>query len=187
MPIRSGRFKVELASAGEIRIVKGRSGAFYRIFNSGEDAFSVTAGAPDSTTLEKGFSLDVAVFDEVVVSTSGKAVVEGIYDYVDTQRPIRSGRFRLKSAPASHHKIIDLRHSGQKRRAFYRIFNSGEKNAFNVMVDGVLCPYPAAPDKGLDPNQSLDFEVGYGSRDVYVVAVDQYPIEGIYEFLGVEN
>jgi hypothetical protein len=187
MAVRSGRFKVDFTTAGGIRIIKGRSGAFYRVLNSGKDPFVVASGGLDLATLVEGASLDVAVDGEVKIKTGGAASVEGIYDYLDMSSPIRNGRFRIKAA-SEEHKIIHLNHTGKRKRAFYRIFNSGDDNPFNVLVDGDQYPYPGNPTRGLKPNQSFDFEVGKTNSNISVEAIGgTYAIEGIYEFLGAED
>ena len=108
--------------------------------------------------------------------------MEGIYEFLDGRESIRSGRFKLESAPAEPHKIIDLAISGQKPDAYYRIFNSGTKS-FNVLAStDVLI-------EELKPAQSRDFAID-SKRDIHVVPfdpADPYPIEGIYDFLGISD
>jgi hypothetical protein len=182
MAIRSGRFTVDNAQSG-ITIIKGRSGAFYRIFNSGENNFTVKpkgASTPQhqQIQLKPTFSIDVAIGDEVVIVGAANEAVEGIYDYLDTQNPIRSGRFKLKDNPDTQHKIVDLHGGGDK--AWYRIFNSGEHPI--VVEEGKQNPSQLTQ---LDKEQSFDFEVGTSVTDIYVKSTDaNKPIEGIYEFLG---
>jgi hypothetical protein len=173
---RSGRFTGDASGTG-ITILQGIQGSekrFYRIFNSGQDPFEVHGGGKGATTLGPTFSLDVIVNGDVVIKTASAGTVEGIYDRLDTAGSVRSGRFNLKKAPTTNHKIIDLDTSGPKAEVFYRIFNSGD-NPFTVLA-------AAQELVELGPAQSFDFGVGQ-KRDIYVAA-DAYPIEGIYEFLG---
>lgn len=185
---RSGRFTVDQYTA-PITIVKGRSGAFYRIFNSGENKFTVK---PDGNTNREvnrwpKWSLDVAVGEIVVEGEVGKPL-EGIYEYLDTQNPVRSGRINIKKIegenntlevdPASPYKMIDLHGGGD--RAWYRIFNSGEHPI--LLYEGSQNPALLGTVK---EDQSFDFEVGKSVTDIYVASEHtDNPIEGIYEFLG---
>ena len=185
MAIRSGRFTGDASGVG-ITIVSGRPGAFYRIFNSGNHSFEVHASS-SHTTLGKAMSLDVVVVNnDIVIKAGTGVVVEGIYEYLDGRDPIRSGRFKLETAPSERHKVIDLSVSGPKPKAFYRVFNSGVKSfkviASNKVVDEVLI-------EELRPAQSSDFAID-SKRDIYVVphaSTDPYPIEGIYDFLGTST
>lgn len=196
MAIRSGRFKVSTVPADGITIVVGRTGAYYRIFNStaptpaliasGDADFNVFVGAV-STLLKPGFSLDVVVDANIVIKAPAGKPIEGIYDFLNstnTEGAGRSGRFNIKSGAAAKHKIIDLRIGGQKKKAYYRIFNSGDYAIILSEGSGA----GASTLGTVEPAQSFDFEVGDGpKRDIYVnSSADDKPISGIYEFLGNE-
>lgn len=170
---RSGRFKGDASGIG-IPIVLGRGKKLYRIFNSGKTPFSVDAGT-SVTSLEPTFSLDVVVGNGVFIKASGE--VAGIYEYLGTDAPVRSGRFKIKAAPSSSHKIIDLSPSAPE--AYYRIFNSGN-NGFKVQAGGVDLTHTIGPE------QSFDFAIG-AKKDITVVATGVYPIEGIYDLLSTES
>lgn len=170
---RSGRFMGNASGDGMTIILGRRSGTFYRIFNSGKENFEVHVGS-SVTLLAPTLSLDVVVDEDVVIKRSDSKQVEGIYEYLDAQSLVRSGRFNLK-APAAAHKIIDLNATSATPEAFYRIFNSGDKN-FKVQEAGVKLAE-------LAKEQSFDFAVA-NKRDITVVATQGYPIEGIYDFLG---
>lgn len=178
---RSGRFTGD--ASGGIQIVQGDTKAekMYRIFNSGKSPFSVTVdGSSTPTPLGPTFSLDVAVSASVVVTASGE--VEGIYEYLNTESPVRSGRFNIKAAPATDHKIIDLKSSSPE--AYYRIFNSGDKK-FKVMENSPGGS-PASLIGEIDSEQSFDFTIG-SKRDITIVASSGYPIEGIYDLVSVNG
>ena len=179
MAIRSGRFTVEDASTS-FTIIKGRAGAFYRLFNSGKKDFTVTprSGSGNTLTLKPTFSLDVATGDEVVIGKAAGDAVEGIYDYLDPHADIRSGRFKITSNTTTAHQIIDVR--GGNDRAWYRIYNSGEHVI--ILLEG------SDELKRVTKDQSFDFEVGAPKREIFVKSADaSHPIEGIYEFLGKED
>jgi hypothetical protein len=194
MPIRSGRFKYLSFPNTGISIVVGRTGAYYRIFNSADVGtsntdFNVVVGSnpqtATSTLLKPGFSLDVVVDGRIAINATAGAAIEGIYEYLDsanTEGAGRSGRFNIKTNAANKHKIIDLRIGGQKKKAYYRIFNSGD-NPINLFEgDGAASPFAV-----LNPAQSFDFEVNdSGSKqDIWVnSAANTKPISGIYDFLG---
>ena len=125
--------------------------------------------------------------NDVVVEA--EAATEGIYEYLDTQNPIRSGRFKMRLVevggkedpvvdPPYPHMIIDLRKGSD--RAWYRIFNSGE-NTIVLQYD------KDNPQELIElaKEQSFDFEVGSSYKEILVSAKDGTQlIEGIYEFLG---
>lgn len=169
---RSGRFKGNASGSG-ITIVLGKAKKLYRIFNSGDTTFNVVVGG-SSTPLASTFSLDVAVGDDVIITAGGN--VEGIYEYLGSEPPLRSGRFNLKTAPTPDHKIIDL--SSSTPEAFYRVFNSGS-NGFKLQAGG------SDLTDEIGPEQSFDFTIG-SNRDITVVPAKNYPIEGIYDLLNVE-
>jgi hypothetical protein len=186
---RSGRVNVE-QYASAITIIKDRSGAFYRIFNSGSNKFTVKPEGNDNRKVElwPKWSLDVAVGGEVVVEGDPGKSVEGIYECLETRNPVRSGRInivktegakgKLEVDPAAQHKIIDLHGGGD--RAWYRIYNSGKHP---ILLDEGW--QAAKPLKTLEEGQSFDFEVGRSITDIYVRSESsEQPIEGIYEFLG---
>jgi hypothetical protein len=199
VPIRSGRFKSDDATGsdsdpandGRIQIIEGRGGAFYRIVNSGRHPFTIrVSGGGSSTTIELAptFSLDIGGANRVRIETSTAVPIEGVYEYLNTERPIRSGRFKLELAPDAAHKIIDLAvgsGSGQIPTAYYRIFNSGEVDFKVWRGEG-----NSANDIGrVRPGDSLDFAVrGNGSKDIHIRrmegATHTVVVDGIYEFLG---
>ena len=187
MAIRSGRFRAKITNlADEITIIKGRKGAFYRIFNSGEKSFTVKHGGTD-VPLHPTFSVDVAIKsgtgNVIIAAVAVNDVVEGIYDYLDTQNPeLRSGRFSsLKHPnvgtspfdPTTQHPIIDF--AGGTQTGWYRIFNSGE-NAIILEVN-------SATPSTITKEQSLDFAVRGDRITVKSTATAEH-IECIYEFLG---
>ncbi|QDU41200.1 hypothetical protein Mal4_55650 [Maioricimonas rarisocia] len=177
MPIRSGRFTSEDATTPQ-KLVKGRAGALYRILNSGENAFTLSDGS-NTVALSPRFSIDIAVSSDISVTTSMPETIEGIYDYLNTDRSIRSGRFRKTLTTAQKHTIIDLRGGGtSKPTVYYRVFNSGNE-PFNL-VGGTTVTETVRPE------QSFDFEVPAGGpRDIYVQPLnDDKEIEGIYDYLG---
>lgn len=192
MAIRSGRFKVADASGtNAVEIIRGHSGAFYRVLNSGDNPFTLktTGGGGSSTdktvSLEPTYSVDFSTKDTVTVEGAAGEPIEGIYEYLDGINSARSGRFKFREQrdsmgnpvdiPAYPHLVITLKGSNDK--AFYRFFNSGS-NAIDILEDG-------AKIKSLASDQSYDVEVGTSVHKIEVDSADRkLPIEGIYEFLG---
>ena len=190
MQIRSGRFKTDDATDGIVIIKAQRAGVFYRIMNSGQEDFNVDAGGGLNQPVKPGYSIDVVVSTRVQIETDDPVEIEGVYEYLNTDRPIRSGRFRNKLAADGKHKIIDLNVSGgQKPIVYYRIFNSGE-NDFEVW-SGDNFSQDDNKIATVKPDQSFDFEISNQSgakRDIFVkplgTATEEQTIEGIYDFLG---
>jgi hypothetical protein len=187
MAIRSGRFRAKITNVTQgITIIKGRKGAFYRIFNSGEKSFTVKHGGTD-VPLHPTFSIDVATKSAtgnvIIAAIAANDVVEGIYDYLDIRNPrIRSGRFNsikhpdVSGAPfdpTTQHPIIDF--AGGTLTGWYRIFNSGD-NTITLEVN-------SATPSTVEKEQSLDFAVT-GDRITVKSAATGEHIECIYEFLG---
>jgi hypothetical protein len=157
---RSGRFKSDDATTA-IPIIKAESTAFYRVFNGGKNAFTLTANG-DDFPVENDCSLDVkTVADDTVTVRTGAAVfIQGAYDLL-TQPSIRSGRFR---ADGTTFKIVQGRQG-----AVYRIFNAG-KNEFNVLVN--------TQSKPVARHCSLDVIVR-SPQNVRIEAANK--IEGVYD------
>lgn len=171
---RSGRFNGD-ASGDGIPIIFGKTKDLYRVFNSGSAPFDIYMGTSKVATLGPTFSLDLFVSNNVVIKASGD--VEGIYEYLNTELPVRSGRFKIKAAPTPDHKIIDL--SSSTPDAYYRVFNSGDYG-FKLQAGG------SDVTGTVGPEQSFDFTIE-NNKDVTVVATGAYPIEGIYDLLSVEK
>lgn len=188
-PPRAGRFKIDGNTASEITIVQGTFRLFYRIFNSGNDAFTVQTAPGHTWSLKPTYSYDVYAKDDLVIKAGTDLTMEGIYDCLDTRKPVRSGRFKIWEKtlaedgevvdPTIPHKIIDLREGGNKP-VWYRIFNSGSHP--------LTLNRGSSSTKEIEAEQSYDFEVGKSVKEVFVKSTDtKIPIEGVYEFLGRES
>jgi hypothetical protein len=189
-PIRSGRFKGD-ASGNGIVILQWKNASqitdFYRILNSGDKDFIVNVDGNQVATLKPTYSIDVFAGKKVGISRGDAEPVEGIYDYLHPRNEMRNGRFKIKKVlnavgqpvidPRDPHPIINL--SGASQRAWYRIFNSGEHAI--IILEG------NQEFDTLEPDQSLDFEVGPNARRFFVKAGDlDHIVDGSYEFLGKE-
>ncbi|MCA8995573.1 MAG: hypothetical protein KDA80_01250 [Planctomycetaceae bacterium] len=183
--VRSGRFKAFINDTNPLEVVVGKSNDFYyRILNSGDNAFDVItkSGANPTTvaTLAPTLSLDVTLQRTLTISTNSTddILVEGIYETLGAEST-RNGRFKgtwLKAVPL---KIVDFS-QGSAPSAFYRLFNSGENDIVVVLDTGV--------EHTLPPDQSIDVKADKSGSEtifVYSTAVAK-PIEGIYQFLGSE-
>ncbi len=181
-PIRSGRFKGPANGLG-ITIVQNRNTTFYRILNSSKQVdndFEVRFGGPEPAILAPKMSIDVAALPNITIFRSTSQPVIGIYDYLDVENVVQSGRFSIQMASSARHKIIDFR--GGNKRAFYRILNSGEAPFVVRLGVTMLTTVPLH----LEPEQSLDFEVPASGEQIVTVAPvgGTKLIEGIYEFFG---
>ena len=185
--IRSGRFSSN--TTDDIPIVKGRMGAFYRILNSGENSFTVDDGN-ESNDLAPNQSLDVAVTGAVTISISGNVPVGGIYEYLESDNPVRSGRFKQTVQDESAiHKIIDINGGGLKKNVvFYRVLNSGD---WPIQV---WAGNQSANAVRVLPENSLDLAIGsVRSINLSLKKLEAgtqpggYVVEGIYDYLGTQN
>jgi hypothetical protein len=136
----------------------------------------VWEGNSKTADVDKNGSVDIEVGNsDVFIKTSSATdvLVEGIYDYIDTDKPdsIKNGRFNVTTDPTTNRTIVHVRGG---TTFFYRIFNSGDVDINVRDQSGVI--------KQLKKDQSFDF--GINSQAISVSAVD--PFEGIYELLGVE-
>ncbi len=192
--VRNGRFSSRITNTKSPTIIFGRSGSFYRIFNSGDVDFLLTNGISPAVALSPRQSLDIVVEGVVKIGTSSATPVkvEAIYDYLAVDKAIRSGRFKRRSnqSPASFHQIVDFREYDESNPyAMYRIYNSGD-NEFEIIAQGggmgdVLL-------KTLGADQSFDFgfnRQGFdANKTISVRSTDATKgIEGIYEFLGFDD
>ncbi len=185
-PVRNGRFTGD--ATDDVRIIQGRGGFLYRIFNSSKaKPFKVNG---DESPLWPRCSRDIAVTDSVdIIHAFEQATnAELIYDFLDVQNPIRSGRFRLKRYPsqgtpivinpAHPYKIIDL--AGEEENAYYRFFNSGENPVtLGTQDDPNLLQ--------IDEGQSYDCEVPANSVITVKSSGANKAIEGVYDFLGAAS
>ena len=186
LSIRSGRFKSDdaLVDPGNsidnsFPIIRGRHGAIYRIFNSGERAFTVYGNG--ETDVEEAGSVDIVVAStEVKIGADTTGRIEGIYDLITVDAGTRSGRFNIDQNTDTARTIIDLRPGGggNKPEAYYRVYNSGD-STFQIQVG-------TAAAVSVHKQNSYDFEIPTtgGQRQVTVVAAANTPYEGIYEYLG---
>lgn len=177
MAIRNGRFK---GAAGDTRkIIHGKAGAFYRIFNSGDGPFTVNNGGTN-ITLAPTFSLDLGIKGDVTVTSTEP--FDGIYQYLHGTIPVRSGRFRFlpPATPAGlpyPHEIINL--DGGSRDAFYRIYNSGDEPIEVTFANGSSGKVDVEPDQSFDFPASKNKPVTVQSKG----GNNLKPIQGIYDFL----
>src|SRR5690606_1604612 len=100
-------------------------------------------------------SIDVVVTGEVRVTGDKDKEIEGIYDQLERDASVRSGRFRIDTDTNTARKIVDLNVSGNAPSAFYRIFNSSKETLVEVYLKN-------EKKVTLNPGQSVDLEVGKG-------------------------
>ena len=180
MAIRSGRFKSTDAKTNPLVIVRGREGAFYRVFNSGPNKFTVKQGGAGGITeeLDPKMSVDVSVgggASGIGILTTADVPIEGIYEYLEGNKDVRSGRFKVDLTDTEEHTIIDLTSDA----AYYRIFNSGDDD-FEVGRS------TTGPWKKVVPEASFDFQAPANVKIVVrpVGGSGTITAEGIYDFLG---
>lgn len=189
-PVRGGRFKI--AENSELKIVHGRALSRYRIYNTGtdeqDDQLKVVGSPTNNIPVKDGSSLDIVATGDEVKIVAVKPV-EGIYEILGTESPMRPGRFKvLKADAASPRVIVDMNVASQTTpKAIYRIFNSG-KHPFTVQSGGTDVTILAA-------DQSVDLqlpETGAGRKVRIVGIADEETgeferLEGVYEYLGDAN
>jgi hypothetical protein len=170
--IRSGRFKGSATGPG-IPIIAGKDGLF-RIYNAGEaaaDAFDIHPQQSGGVVhLPPECSIDVDVSNVCRIVSANP--VKGMYDYLDSSRPVRSGRFKGDAATAA--KIVQWTMTGSVARA-YRILNSGDA----VITVRTLKTTDGGkpPTAVLQPRMSIDVAT---SGDI---TVEGTGIECIYELI----
>jgi hypothetical protein len=183
--VRSGRFSIEgAASEQTVTIIKGASGRLYRFLNSGETEFKILPRGATEITLKKRASIDLNVGADVrikvpISGTTPPEVTEGIYDLLDDQVGMRSGRFNYKPDNAdSALQIVDL--TGSSKPGLYRVFNSGKSDIKLVDSEGAN---PVVYYTPLKVDQSVDIEIDPDKSLFVKPTTGTARITGIYEFL----
>lgn len=197
--VRNGRFIGNIKATGtaaETEIVIGsiKTPTLYRVLNAAAMplptetnpippigiTFKVEIDGLASHDIPPKQSFDFVAKDEIKIKTSSAQLVqiEGIYEQLDPDASIRSGRFTRREghSPDSKYKLVSTRDL-PKALSIYRVFNSGEYD-FKL--------YEKNTELGIvSPGNSLDVKVSK-NKDLMVEALDNNTIEGIYEFLGGE-
>lgn len=196
--VRNGRYSGTFNNTKSPAIIHGREGSLYRIFNSGDDEFQLKygkAGQSVTSVISKRQSHDFVVDGIVQLAVNGSADVEvkAIYDYLEQQKTIRSGRFTLGVAdsPTVLHEIINFSKYSESQHLLYRIFNSGDHPIEIVAKKSLTSPTEEVL-KTLESEQTFDIGLdknGFSSKKViWVRSTDATkPIDGIYEFLGFDD
>jgi hypothetical protein len=182
--IRSGRFHVKQAATAPFEIVRGVEKGLYRIFNSGKQDLAVSvAGGPAVVPVKPRNSLDVHSGTSIAIPKAAMGAVKGIYDRIDTEAVVRSGRFRNKDMPSTNPlKIIDMTDPTLSVPASrYRIFNAGQHKIF---LDFSLGGMPA--QRVVHPDQSVDIKVLPNEFVTVKAEADNEPIQVIYDLLPRE-
>lgn len=170
---RGGRFTAPDNTGSnpvDLRIIRAGTGA-YRIFNSGDTAFTIlpegssTADARKITLSSKSAADVKLTGDDVYIrQASGVAAIEGIYEVVDAQASIRGGRFK---GSAGTDLVILQGREGEP----YRILNSG-KQELTVKLNGTAFAT-------VRPRHSLDV----AGIDGQVSVSSAVRVQGMYEYL----
>ena len=179
--VRSGRFKIPAATEGSLIIPKTKSAALYRIYNGGEPGFEVELCLPNGNPATPRVKYPVAkngsVDLQVAANRTLKIVklnladdVEGIYESLDAQRDLRSGRFKIAAVAAPVPTKIIVGVSGR----IYRVLNSGT-NAITIS-GSVSAPIPVL--------QNCSSDVYVDNADVAVAGLANQAIQGVYDQLS---
>ncbi len=167
---RSGRFTSDLVTAAKDLTIIRAGTERVRIHNSGKADFVVkpegsTTPTGEQITLFKKSSVDINLNgSDVLITQAANTAVEGLYEYIDPQNPIRSGRFKA----AGGANVVITQGMAQK---LYRILNSGDED-FTVTVNGNL-------RATVKPRRSIDL-VAKNHRVVISAAAK---FQGIYDIL----
>jgi hypothetical protein len=149
---------------GSVKIIENIPDARrYRIFNSGENAFTINYGDGD-ITLDTGCSIDAKISTTGATVTVGK----GFYERVIRIAGQRGGRCTFEAASANEKRRIIGRAPGR----FYRVLNSGQQEV-TVAI--------GAKSQTIMSDMSLDFLPSQGD-DVEIEAATMGEIvETIYD------
>lgn len=199
--VRNGRYSGKLDLTRSPAIIYGREGSVYRIFNSGEHPFNVKYSGVVSE-LEPRESHDFVVKGIVQIGTDSQSEVpvSAIYDYLDSSKPIRSGRFKhevLKPPVAIQHEIINFKQYNGPNKPYllYRVFNAGEA-AIDIVAKSAKTSSKEVVLTTLAADQSYDFGFnatgfpnnGDANKAIWVRSTDHTkPIKGMYEYLGTDT
>lgn len=190
-PVRSGHFKSKTPTS-PVTIARNRRGKLYRVYNSGEVAFTVKQGtvAANDREVQPGCSLDLYLAaPEISVTRSDNTLMSGVYDLLQESNPVRSGRFAIPKAtsPVSQ-LIIDFLNApagGNDVVHQFRVTNGGD-TPFVVLRDGQSVLGQASNvDIPLLTDQSVDFQIAQSELSQIVVkGAANEPFTGIYDYLG---
>jgi len=193
MSIRNGRFFFDnQKNAGNYNIVENSSSrgkAVYRLFNSGEMDLAINVGNGQHM-LGPDRSIDVAIGKSAAlnVSWAQSAKEKDIrlsYNFLTSSNgesledvnQIRSGRFSgtVKAAPADN-VVVDL---GSASSAFYRVFNTSEKEDLELLVGGKTnaISVPAKFSKDI-------LVMNHGSNKGLLAVAPDTTVDFIYDLLG---
>ncbi len=185
--VRSGRFNMTAPNTNSLKIVgnKGKpDDVIYRFFNSGEKNFQVNTDTQTGVDLKAGNSFDIAVkANATITAAAANDKLEGIYELLGGNNPVRSGRFKSTANHTTELKIIETS-KGTAKKKWYRLYNSAPAGSVIEVSESVGGAMVAEIGSG----QTRDLSVGKGA--LYVRAATPVPptpptpIEGIYEFLG---
>ena len=169
--LRSGRIKAE-NSAGSLSLPIIKRPGKYRILNTGESEFSIKPDGGTAIPLKSKNALDIEITTGIDIEKTAAGAIDGVYDLLDTAKPIRGGRFKGPVTPAPGITIAQNRGA-----TFYRIFNSG-KNRFNVNFQGTSIPV----------RQRMTIDVAAGAV-ITITNPDtgSIPVQGIFDYLDPRN
>ena len=175
--IRSGRFKLDSASAGNLIIDVGTAGS-YRFINAGEEPFNVdlpNGGGVVHHKVAVDCSLDLEVTSTAAISKVGAAdEVEGVYDLNSVGAQIRSGRFR--STDPDSNPVLIVKDPGGVNVKRYRVTNTGKRD-FDVRL--------GSTNLTVERYCSLDFVAI--ANQVRIRRGSDLLVEGIYDLLANES
>jgi hypothetical protein len=165
---RSGRIKADgLAMGNQVVIVERANNASFRIYNTGEKTFTVQASGQGAITLKHRCSTDVRVTGNIAIIAAEAGDLKGIYEYIDPNTTIRSGKFRDDVA----FTIVQNREAND----LYRIFNTDRQDSFDVHFGGTGAePVPARLSLDVSANATISITAAAN-------------VSGIYDYLDVRN
>ncbi len=182
MAVRSGRFKIKntTTNSAESVLIHHKTRSVYRFFNSGEKPFQLKQNlGGGQKTVEAKNSIDFELRPdkgELILVVGAGETAQGMYDFVESSRDVRNGRFSLEMLNSTSAATIIF----GRDRTLYRVFNSGEfpfklKNGSNAAV---IVPSKQSLDIVVKGNVkiSTDSSTAILTEAIYDIVTDSKPI-----------
>ncbi|WP_417849249.1 hypothetical protein [Thalassoglobus sp.] len=182
MAVRSGRFKIKntTTNSAESVLIHHKTRSVYRFFNSGEKPFQLKQNlGGGQKTVEAKNSIDFELRPdkgELILVVGAGETAQGMYDFVESSRDVRNGRFSLEMSNSTSAATIIF----GRDRTLYRVFNSGKvpfklKNGSNAAV---VVPSKQSLDIVVEGNVkiSTNSTTAILAEAIYDIVTDSKPI-----------
>jgi hypothetical protein len=177
--IRSGRFS-GLVDKQIVIATNAQTG--YRIFNTGEAPFTVNVqiadtseSPPPNVSVAKNCSIDLDVPNGGYVQITPNETAEGVFNQLDLERPIRSGRFASSDAHTTPLVVIE-----RSRSRLYRFLNSGKRLFDIYKIDPAIAGNLIGT---VDIDCSLDLYLPGQDKQIFIKSREDKRVAGVLEAL----